>query len=300
MARVFWIKCIIFCTILTCRRSLTFANDDVVPSGFGYELLITKMELLEHKVSTLEAIVADLKAQQVRLVENINSLKASCPEGSMDTTGGYKSCSDAPTKIPGVVSLNPPRGPPFDALCDFHNHGGGWTIIQHRFSGEEDFYRTWEEYKRGFGKLTGEFWLGLEKIYRITNSGDFELMFILTDRDLNLVYAKYSLFRIGSEDEGYLITRLGNYSGTAGDSFSYHSGMKFTTWDRKNDKIPGSNNNCAVTFHGAWWYNNCQTSNLNGRYRGDGESTCWNTYNPPKFAWCNGFNSILIMIRETN
>lgn len=209
-------------------------------------------------MTTLEAIIADLKAKQTELVQNIDSLKASCPEKSIDTLEGYKSCSDAPTKIPGIVSLKPPGGPAFDALCDFHNHGGGWTIIQHRFNGEVDFYRTWDEYKQGFGMLTAEFWLGLDKIYRITNSGNFELMIILTDRDLHMVYAKYSLFSIGSEAEGYAITRLGNYTGTAGDSLSYHSGMKFTTWDRKNDRI-GGNNNCAVTFHGAWWYNNCQT-----------------------------------------
>ena len=26
--------------------------------------------------------------------------------------------------------------------------------------GSEDFYRTFSEYERGFGKLSGEFWLG--------------------------------------------------------------------------------------------------------------------------------------------
>lgn len=50
MARAFWIKCIVLFTILSASRgSLTFDNDDTELSGFGYELLITKMELLEHK-----------------------------------------------------------------------------------------------------------------------------------------------------------------------------------------------------------------------------------------------------------
>ena len=26
--------------------------------------------------------------------------------------------------------------------------------------GSEDFYRTFSEYEKGFGKLSGEFWLG--------------------------------------------------------------------------------------------------------------------------------------------
>ena len=66
------------------------------------------------------------------------------------------------------------------------------------------------------------------------------------------------------------------FIGTAGDSLGYHRGMAFSTKDRDNDKHPDVN--CASHWKGAWWYNNCYHSNLNGLYlqgKISGEGMAW-------------------------
>ncbi|XP_060593467.1 angiopoietin-related protein 7-like [Ruditapes philippinarum] len=146
--------------------------------------------------------------------------------------------------------------------CDQTTDGGGWIVFQRRLNGEVDFYRNWTEYKSGFGDLNGEFWLGNDHLSLLTADGEHELRIELEDFDGIRRYAKYSKFKIYPEEDNYKL-EVSGYSGTLWDALDYHNGMMFSTFDRDNDKTAV---NCAADYHGAWWYNACYYSNLNGNY----------------------------------
>ncbi|XP_046863415.1 ficolin-1-like [Xenia sp. Carnegie-2017] len=140
--------------------------------------------------------------------------------------------------------------------------GGGWTVFQRRLDGSVNFYRGWQDYKNGFGNLASEFWLGLNKINRLTSRKHKKLRIDMEDFTGNKKYAEYDFFSVASEWHKYKLD-LGKYSGTAGDSLNYHQGMEFSTKDSDNDK---SSIDCASLYKGAWWYKSCHASNLNGIY----------------------------------
>ena len=144
--------------------------------------------------------------------------------------------------------------------------GGGWTVFQRRQDGSVDFHRGWNDYKSGFGQLTAEFWLGNDKIHRLTAARPSSLRVELKDWNGVRVYAKYGTFNVGDEQAQYRL-ELGSYSGTAGDSLTYHNNLAFTTKDRDNDRHGG---NCAEIFStGTWWFYGCGYSWLNAKYLGE-------------------------------
>ena len=147
--------------------------------------------------------------------------------------------------------------------------GGGWVVFQRRMDGTVDFYRNWTDYVKGFGDLNGEFWLGLNKIHRLTYANHFKRNMLRVDmEDFEGVkkHAVYDSFLIMGSSREYEMQVSGYIEspGSAGDSLGYHSGMNFTTNDHDNDE--NERYNCAKVHKGAWWYKLCHASNLNGRY----------------------------------
>ena len=160
--------------------------------------------------------------------------------------------------------------PPFDVYCDMDTEGGGWTVFQRRTNGAQNFYLNWDDYVHGFGDVSGEFWLGLQKIRRLTASST-QLRVDLADFNGNEKYAKYRTFSVGDNDDKFRLTVSG-YSGTTGDSLTVDNNQPFSTKDQDNDD---DSRHCAQSFTGGWWYKNCGYSNLNGGYYSGPNSPRW-------------------------
>ena len=72
-------------------------------------------------------------------------------------------------------------------------------------NGWVDFERGWDEYRNGFGFLTGEFWLGLDIIHHISIQGPYELMVFMEDWRFTIVKAHYWNFWLGEEAGNYTL-----------------------------------------------------------------------------------------------
>ncbi|XP_060917164.1 tenascin-like isoform X5 [Labrus mixtus] len=156
---------------------------------------------------------------------------------------------------------------PVQVYCDMTTDGGGWLVLLRRQNGKLEFYRNWKNYTAGFGNMNNEFWLGLSNLHKITNSGHYELRVDLRDKGES-AYAQYDKLTIAEPRTRYKIY-IGAYSGTAGDSMTYHQGRPFSTYDNDNDIAV---TNCALSYKGAFWYKNCHRVNLMGKYGDDSHS----------------------------
>ncbi|XP_059608826.1 angiopoietin-related protein 7-like [Phlebotomus argentipes] len=187
------------------------------------------------------------------------AFKASCHELEVRKNGVYHF---------GLYDQPNDNGKLFNRrLCEFATTGPSWTVIQRRenFPINENFNRSWTDYKYGFGSLEGEFWFGNDFIHQLTNEEDQELRVELEDFDGNFVWAEYQTFYVGPEDSLYRL-EINAYRGIVPDSLLYHNLQYFSTYDRDNDKSNANLIPCALSFGSGWWFRGCGESNLNGKY----------------------------------
>ncbi|ESN93996.1 hypothetical protein HELRODRAFT_145252, partial [Helobdella robusta] len=142
-------------------------------------------------------------------------------------------------------------------------------VVQQRLDNSLSFDRKWASYKAGFGSYDSNFWFGLEKIYQLTNSGNYRLRFEVLG--IGIWFSdEYDSFLIDSDSNDYTI----HVSGYSGDnlnilnqpkllgSTTYQNGQPFSTTDRDSScGCPGMNN-------GGYWLNCCFAQNLNADHKG--------------------------------
>uniref|UniRef100_A0A3B4BAB7 Fibrinogen C-terminal domain-containing protein n=1 Tax=Periophthalmus magnuspinnatus TaxID=409849 RepID=A0A3B4BAB7_9GOBI len=171
----------------------------------------------------------------------------------------------------GVYTIQPGNSKPFSVLCEM-TQAGGWTVIQKRFDGSQSFDLAWNDYRRGFGSLTGEFWLGLAHIHTLARQGRYMLQVELSDssRQSHVISSEFQL----EGEEGQFSLHLGPDSDASlGGLFSAagSSGLPFSTPDRDNDL--SAEDNCVGG-------STCGDSNLNGEFPsslGSSRSMFWTT-----------------------
>ncbi|CAM4457939.1 unnamed protein product [Leuciscus chuanchicus] len=175
-------------------------------------------------------------------------------------------CSDlykAGQKLSGIYAIYPAGDVPVWVYCHMVSDGKdednrGWTVIQRRMDGSVNFYRPWNQYKRGFGNVESEYWLGLENMYQLTRKKKYVLRVDMEDFPGRKGFALYSSFSVDCETDGYQLHVSGFKDGGAGDSLIHHNDQKFSTFDKDQDS---NASNCAKQYLGAFcWKNNFDVS----------------------------------------
>ncbi|XP_059409098.1 microfibril-associated glycoprotein 4-like [Carassius carassius] len=215
----------------------------------------------------------------------------------VDCSGLYKSGQT----VSGIYSIYPAGDIPVWVYCEMISGGkdednGAWTVFQRRMDGTVNFYRPWNQYKRGFGNVEGEC-LWLENMYQLTSNRTYMLRVDLEDFTGRKGFALYSSFSVGPEADGYKLQVSGFKDGEAGDSMTSHNGQKFTTFDRDQDTYE------KKLYLGAFWYNNCQDANPNGVYLWGDDPTLFAVGNV-WYTWKNNYSvamkSISMKIRHVS
>ncbi|XP_034116246.1 angiopoietin-related protein 7-like [Drosophila albomicans] len=244
-----------------CECQLKVLSSNIIEKDSEIEKL--NFQLNDQK-ETQKAIQLQLEDTQRKLVKTEKAQKSY--QTAIDNLIGSSQEDPISSCIPfenypGVHQITVPNADPFNVLCDSKTAGKGWIVIQQRIGeNETNFNRDWVSYRQGFGSLDGDFFLGLDKIYSLTQSEPVELYVHLVGLDGEIKYAQYDNFQILDNNNNFILKSLGNFTGNVSDALKYAEGMPFSTFDRDND---AATHNCADVFIAGWWYRNCFDSNLN-------------------------------------
>ena len=146
-------------------------------------------------------------------------------------------------------------------------------MFMRRFNGSQDFFLFWKQYKEGFGNVTGEYWLGNDKLHHLTNQNQYNMRMDVTVWSTGVKkYATYETFNVENEGSKYRLEVSGFSGSTETDHWAYHNGKQFSTRDRDH-----STYKCTQGHKGAHWYSGCYRVNPTGLYKptGDDSMNLW-------------------------
>ncbi|KAM7388023.1 hypothetical protein PAMP_024227 [Pampus punctatissimus] len=233
------------------------------------------VEKIQQQQDKLEKQSLHLQALQRKMAKRVKSHRRRDEETALrgeaeqsDTKSGLaRDCHDLfvrGQRVSGVYTVQPENSKPFNVLCEMTSEGG-WTVIQKRLDGSQSFNQLWESYKKGFGSLNGEFWLGLESIHSLSKQGQYLLQVELSDWAGREQAARYRITVDGEEEKFALHLEHESSLGVQEEIMTTGaSGVPFSTADRDNDLA--ADVNCAELLSGGWWFRSCGESNLNGKY----------------------------------
>eukprot|EP00117_Sycon_ciliatum_P021885 scpid67633/ scgid19041/ Fibroleukin; Fibrinogen-like protein 2; pT49 len=205
----------------------------------------------------LDAIAANDSNNTLSIQALLRTKEAS--RSTQAALGGCKRQSGvtADTSRTRVVTANVDNTS-FQTVCNMSVDGGGWLVVLRSLGIDSNFWnRDWAAYKNGFGDLNGKFWLGNDRIHKLTQSQKYEVRIDLATPTATH-FVKYNWMRVGNEEELYRLTVSrtveSSFTIPAGQGLEYHE-MPFTTHDRDNDGYPSAN--CATAAKSGWWYARC-------------------------------------------
>ncbi|XP_037730083.1 angiopoietin-related protein 7-like [Drosophila subpulchrella] len=250
--------------IIQLERKVKEKDDHI--AEFQQKFKINMSEIKEEIELDMKTNIKEKEEHITQLEAKISQMNTKLSEFTLDTN----SCQNPSesfvflncTTIPSIKLITLHDSEPFGAVFeDIPSAGPGWMVIQRRFDGSV-LMKNEDHFFIGCGDLGGEFWIGSEKLHKLTASRRHELYIQLVDFDNVVAFARYDHFIIGDSKKRYKLLSLGKYSGNAGDALLSHINKDFQGdgycgwWDRTDCNLNGNFYDCKRELRdwdGIWW-----------------------------------------------
>lgn len=151
-------------SVLTKKTTENFDNIETNLENLLRERIEMFSIVLGNESVKSEKLLDDIRNTSIHIAERL--IRVSEIIGQLNNITG-SDCSDILEKYPntrgkdGLYSIITYLNKTKVVYCDMTTDNGGWTVIQRRVNGWVDFFRSWTEYKNGFGFSDHEFWIGI-------------------------------------------------------------------------------------------------------------------------------------------